>query len=548
MPIDDPMKMIALRNISIKTKILLLMILSVVSILLTSTYFTQKMIEKDAEANLQKDGFNIVREIDSAITTEQAFNKLDVINEDLLDMMAIRTNIERIDLFSFSPAGDLLPFTSKMTVPHSPIVLSSEDIDRVKKDQIISKAEQIGKVNYVNVIAPVHFQNKVFGLIEMKMSRKEFDRLHEKERNQAFTITFLSVLLISGLFAVSMTRMIHRPIQDLLKAMSKVKGGDLTVSIVPRARDELGKLTDSFNSMILMIRQSVEANQALLDRIHTFNEELQNKIDAATEELQKRNDELLRANRSIYQMQKQLVHSKELAAIGQLAATVAHELGTPLHSVFGHLQLLLDEGGLTEDARRRLSIMRSQVERLINSIQQLLNTTRFPETDFDWIELNVVLEDLCVLFSPETMAKRIAVVKEFDPNLPKLLASYSQMQGVFLNLIDNAIDELSDGGTLAIRTKRIAPPKEALRSAWEESADTDWIEVTVQDNGRGIPSDQFQKIFEPFYTSKEPGQGSGLGLSICRDIVQRHGGVIAVESRLTEVSRFIVRLPVRKRV
>jgi signal transduction histidine kinase len=379
------------------------------------------------------------------------------------------------------------------------------------------------------------------------MSRKEFDRLHAKEQNQAFNITLLSVLLISGLFAVSMNRMIHRPIQALLKAMSKVKGGDLTVSIVPRAQDELGKLTDSFNSMIQMIRQSVEANQALLDRIHSFNEELQNKIDAATDELQKRNDELLRANRSIYQMQKQLVHSRELAAIGQLAATVAHELGTPLHSVFGHLQLLLDEGGLTEDARRRLSIMRSQVERLISSIQQLLNTTRFPETDFDWIELNVVLEDLCVLFSPETMAKRIAVVKEFDPNLPKLLASYSQMQGVFLNLIDNAIDELSDGGTLAIRTKRIAPPKDASRLVWEEAADADWVEVTVQDNGRGIPSDQFQKIFEPFYTSKDPEQGSGLGLSICRDIVQRHGGVITVESRLTEGSRFIVRLPVRKR-
>jgi signal transduction histidine kinase len=184
---------------------------------------------------------------------------------------------------------------------------------------------------------------------------------------------------------------------------------------------------------------------------------------------------------------------------------------------------------------------------LISSIQQLLNTTRFPETDFDWIELNVVLEDLCVLFSPETMAKRIAVVKEFDPNLPKLLASYSQMQGVFLNLIDNAIDELSDGGTLAIRTKRIAPPKDASRLVWEEAADADWVEVTVQDNGRGIPSDQFQKIFEPFYTSKDPEQGSGLGLSICRDIVQRHGGVITVESRLTEGSRFIVRLPVRKR-
>ncbi|MBI3811971.1 MAG: HAMP domain-containing protein, partial [Nitrospirae bacterium] len=346
---------------------------------------------------------------------------------------------------------------------------------------------------------------------------------------------------------VSMTRMIHRPIENLLRAMARVKEGDLTVSIVPQAQDELGRLTGSFNSMIQTIQQSAEANQILMDRIHTFNEELQNKIDAATEELQKRNDELMRANRSIYQMQKQLVHSNELAAIGQLATTVAHELGTPLHSVSGHLQLLLSEEGLTEDARRRLSIMQSQVERLINSIQQLLITTRLPETDFDWIELNVILEDLFILFLPETIAKRITVVKEFDPSLPKLLASHSQMQGVFLNLIDNAIHELSSGGTLRVQTKRINPPRDPSQRLWEESHDSDWIEVTIQDTGRGIAPDHLQKIFEPFFTSKSPGQGTGLGLSICQDVVRRHGGMITVESRLNEGSRFIVRLPVRKR-
>lgn len=536
------------KNISIKTKLLLLTITSVVAILFTSNYFTQNMIEKDAEDNLRQETINVVREIDSSVATDyHSLTNLNEINEDLMDMITIHSDIERIDLYSFSPEGKVLPITSKMSVPHSQAALSQNDIDKVHKDQTIYKPERIGKVNYVNVISPIHLKGTVIGLIQMKMSRKEFDRMHHKERSQAFVITLLSVLMISGLFAISTTRMIHRPIENLLKAMSRVKAGDLTVSIVPKTQDELGRLTQSFNSMIQMIRQSVEANQALLDRIHTFNEELQNKIDAATEELQRRNDDLMRANRSIYQMQKQLVHSKELAAIGQLAATVAHELGTPLHSVFGHLQLLLDEGGLNEDARRRLSIMRSQVERLINSIQQLLNTTRFPETDFDWIELNVVLEDLCVLFSPETTAKRITVIKEFDSNLPKLLASYSQMQGVFLNLIDNAIDELSDGGTLAIGTKRVASPKGALRTGWEEAADIGWVEVTVEDTGRGIPLDRVQKIFEPFYTSKDPGQGTGLGLSICRDIVHRHGGVINVESRMDEGSRFIVRLPLRKR-
>jgi signal transduction histidine kinase len=536
------------KNISIKTKLLLLTITSVVAILFASNYFTQSMIEKNAEANLRQETENVVKEIDSAVATVyRNLTNIDEINEDLMDMITIHSDIERIDLYSFSPEGMLLPVTSKMSVPHPPASLSQDDIDKVNMNQILYKPERIGKVNYVNVISPFHLKGRVIGLIQMKLSRKEYDRLQNEERSHAFVITLLSVLMIGGLFAVSMTRMIHRPIENLLKAMARVKAGDLTVSIFSETQDELGRLTQSFNSMIQTIKQTAEANQALLGRIHTFNEELQNKIDAATEELQTRNDELTRANRSIYQMQKQLLHSNELAAIGQLAATVAHELGTPLHSVFGHLQLLLVESGLSEDARRRLSIMQSQLERLINSIRQLLNTTRYPETDFDWIELNVILDDLCVLFSPETIAKQITVVKELDPNLPKLLASHSQMQGVFLNLIDNAIDELSGGGTLRIRTKRTTLPIDASFPAREEAAKTDWVEVTVQDNGRGIPPDQIQKIFEPFFTSKDPGQGSGLGLSICRDIVQRHGGTISVESRLTEGSRFIVRLPVRKR-
>jgi hypothetical protein len=139
--------MSAFNNISIKTKILLMMILCVVLILLISTYFTQSIIEKNAETTLQKDAVNIVREIDSAVTTEQTLSDLEVINEDLMDMMAIRTNIERIDLFSFSPDGKLLPLTSKMTAPHSPLPLSPEDIEKVKQGQILSRSERIGKVN-----------------------------------------------------------------------------------------------------------------------------------------------------------------------------------------------------------------------------------------------------------------------------------------------------------------------------------------------------------------------------------------------------------------
>lgn len=526
----------------IKIKILILMIVSVLSVLLISTYYTQKIIANDAETTLQDEIIKIVKQIDSSVVTARELTNIAAIDENFQELMFIRSNIARIDLFVLQNNGALKLLISKTTVPLKQTRIAAGDVDQIKMGRILSKTELIDGVNYVNVIAPVHLNERVFGLTEVKISRKDFDSIIAKHRKQAFIIAIISVLFIMAMMLLSLNHLIHRPIQRLLWAMGRVKDGDLSVSVTPRTKDEIGTLTDSFNEMVRKIKESTEVNSSLLNQVNSFNEELQKKIETATKEIQHRNEELVDANQAIYKMQKELGHSNRLAAFGQLAANVAHELGTPLHSVSGHLQLLMEETNLSETMRRRMVIMQSQVDRLVKSIQNLLDTTRPPDTSFERVDMNILLEELIILILPETVSKQIIVDKEFQHDLPKIYGSPRKLQEIFLNLLDNAIDASPQGSVITVKTKAVAS-EDGSQGPESTPSQTGWLHVIIKDTGRGIPQDSLQHIFEPFYTTKDRGQGTGLGLAICQDIIHSYHGIVMVESKVDEGSTFTVKIP-----
>ncbi|MEP9411973.1 MAG: HAMP domain-containing protein [Candidatus Brocadia sp.] len=529
----------------IKVKILFIIIFSLILILFASTYYSQKIIEKNAVTNLKDDAVKIVKHVNLSLVTAEEIAETKEIDEILKELMLVRPNIVRIDFFSFQTEGALKPLISRTTGSIPQTILKQRDINRVKKGKIILNLEKINNVNYVRVIAPVRFRKKIYGLIEIKSSLKEFDELLAKQRKYAFIIAIISVCFIIIILVFSINQIILRPIQKLLKAMSKVKEGDLEVEVIPGTDDEIGKLTASFNSMVQTIRKNTREKESLLRQIHSFNEQLQCKIQMATEELQKRNEELSYANQSIYKMQKQLGHTRRLAAVGELAAMVAHEIGTPLHSISGHLQLLMEEVGLSKEVYRRVGIMQSQLERVISSIQHILDTTRPPDVYYDWIDLNRLLEDIVVLVLPETLSKQITIKKEFQQNLPKIFGVCSQLHEVFLNLIDNAIDASPQGGTISVTTKHIVTDM-GCSALGGELGEINWIQISVKDYGKGISDDDLRHIFEPFYTTKDRGRGTGLGLAISQEIVHRHCGIITGESKINEGSVFTVRFPLKK--
>jgi len=302
--------------------------------------------------------------------------------------------------------------------------------------------------------------------------------------------------------------------------MSEAETGQLNVEVPIRSRDEIGFLGDHFNRM--------------LARLSQFNEELTRRIEAATRELAEKNEELRRANESLYQAQLKLAQAEKLSALGQMAATMAHEIGTPLNSISGYIQLMLTEGAGSEVTARRLKIIESQLERLTQIIRNLLQSTKQPVPKLRAMNVNLLLENLISLTHPGMTKRGIQLHRQLHDSLPPIAGDPELLQQVFLNLMTNAIDAMPEGGVLTVATS--SPPQASLNGQV--------IEVVVMDNGMGMSEEVKEKAKEPFFTTKDPGKGAGLGLAICDEIIRSHHGRMEIESKEGKGSAVRVQLPV----
>jgi len=229
------------------------------------------------------------------------------------------------------------------------------------------------------------------------------------------------------------------------------------------------------------------------------------------------------------QLQASLAQSEKLAAVGQLAAGVAHEINNPLTAIQANAQLL--QRSLTAPENGQLDMVELIIEaseRATQAVRDLLDFARRERFQVGPTDLNETIQRTLALMGPELGSRFISL--QFDPaiDLPVINASQDHLQGVWLNLLINAIDAIDDG-----------PAVIAIKSYQIENS----IHVSVTDSGQGIPADQISRIFEPFYTTKEPGRGTGLGLSVCHQIVTRHGGQIRVSSQPGVGTTFTVILP-----
>jgi signal transduction histidine kinase len=218
---------------------------------------------------------------------------------------------------------------------------------------------------------------------------------------------------------------------------------------------------------------------------------------------------------------------------------MAHQIGTPLNSISGYLQLILQDGNLQSKDQGRLKIIESQLDRLADSVKNLLSFTRQPKPQLKSLEVNEVLEELIHLSEPWFLARNVKLAKHLSPNLPRILGDPTHLQTLFLNLITNALDAMPNGGVLTIKTRQRLPPP----SSKEER----WLEIAMTDTGIGITEESKKRIFEPFFTTKKMGEGTGLGLAICEKIIKEHSGRIEIESEVGRGSTFLISLPVLER-
>ena len=225
--------------------------------------------------------------------------------------------------------------------------------------------------------------------------------------------------------------------------------------------------------------------------------------------------------------QAQLMHSTKLAAIGQLAANVAHEINNPLTAVLMRVGLFLESGSFDEADGQKLRLMEQEVLRARTILRNLLDFARETELNIAEVNLSDVVRGTMPLADHRAELEGVRIEERHVGRLPRVAVDVNQFQQVLVNLVNNAVDSMEPGGTLKVET----------------FAERGWVNVQVSDTGCGIPPDDVDRIFEPFFTTKPDVSGTGLGLSVSHGIVLKHGGTIDVDSELEVGSTFTVRLP-----
>ena len=233
--------------------------------------------------------------------------------------------------------------------------------------------------------------------------------------------------------------------------------------------------------------------------------------------------------------QAHLIQAGKMRALGELVAGVAHELNNPLMAADTFLHVIREHLPEEDENRHRVDLIQKCNERIAKIINHLRDFSRQSRFDFHQIEVNEPVENALLITGQQLLNHNIRIVKNFQPDIPKIWGDANQLEQVFLNLISNAKDAMERG-----KHKRELTISTALirHNGWKD------VQISVKDTGTGIPEENVEKIFEPFFSTKEVGKGSGLGLSICYGIIEAHGGKIEVESKVDEGATFRVILPV----
>ncbi|MBI2556131.1 MAG: ATP-binding protein, partial [Planctomycetes bacterium] len=246
-------------------------------------------------------------------------------------------------------------------------------------------------------------------------------------------------------------------------------------------------------------------------------------------ELGKRVREIRHAYEELKSMQNKLLQAEKMASIGLLASSLAHELDTPLTTISGYCELL-EEDIRDEKLLSRIKIIYEQIIKCQKTIRNLLDFSRKSTCEKKICNIHHLINNTLLLVEHRLKIHKINLHKTLDEDVPPLLVDGNQIQQVILNLVNNAVDALPQGGDMFIETRL---NKEAKS-----------VEIVFDDNGIGISSEDLKRVFDPFFTTKEPGRGTGLGLSICNNIISAHNGEITLESRLGNGTRFVVSLPI----
>ncbi|MCP9451207.1 MAG: HAMP domain-containing histidine kinase [Nitrospira sp.] len=369
----------------------------------------------------------------------------------------------------------------------------------------------------------VRRQPLIYGVVQVGLSE---EKMNQALNTMIGNVTFITLtVILAGIVAtVLLTRRITTPLKTLVASARRIAAGDLTVSVASTTRDEVGQLTTVFNQMIeALCERDAQVKQAY-GELEDLNQSLEQRVRQRTSELQAANEKL-----------------KELDRLkSTFVSVVSHELRTPMTSIKGYVENLLDglAGALTEKQTHTLERVKHNIDRLTRMINELLDLSKIEagrlELQLAPINIADLVEDVIENYQAAARQKSLTVRLLLSPPLPPVRADSDKLHRVLINLIHNAIKFTPEGGEIRIEVTARA---------------NDFVEVSVSDTGPGIPSNELDKIFDTFYRSQSApveARGAGLGLTIAKNLVELHGGVMWVESTVGKGSRFSFTIPVAR--
>lgn len=337
-----------------------------------------------------------------------------------------------------------------------------------------------------------------------------YQPLSSLERNIILGQGLIAISIIMDLIVIALfgfyilSRRVIRPIHELIRTTEDIGRGRFP------SKTDLGGVKE--------INQLNSALKRMYDEIEISKMKLKGNIQALEE-----------SNQALLRTQRELIASEKLASLGKLSAGVAHEIGNPLSAIRGYVEVLMKDYILPDKERTEfLKSVEKEVERIDKIIRTLLDYSRPRAFELERVDVNDAIRDAADIVNTQGLLKNIDLKLELSSGLTPIEVDPYQLSQVFINLILNAKDAIVQDGTIIISSSKTLD---------------EWIEVKVKDNGTGIPKEIIDKIFDPFFSTKEPGKGTGLGLSVSQRIVHFFGGRITVESETEKGSVFRITFP-----
>lgn len=358
----------------------------------------------------------------------------------------------------------------------------------------------------------------VLGVLDILYSLDEIDNTIQANTITVASISLGFILVASLLLSVLVHRMVYVPLRDLESGAKRLSSGNLEQLIPVRSGDEFGQLATSFNTMTQELQKS---ELELREWAHT----LEQKVEKRTRELRVAEAEAVRG--------------EKLASVGLLAAGVAHELNNPLTGIltFSHLlRKKMPDGSLEAED---LDLVIRETKRCAAIIRRLLDFSRDKAPEKKFADLNEIIENTVRIVEQPAHLHNIEITLDLDRDLPSVWVEPDLIEQVIMNMLVNAQHAIEDDGNITIRCRR--SPELRIPDLGMEPVPM--VEISIIDTGCGIPEEDLQRIFDPFFSSKEVGKGTGLGLSVSHGIVRAHGGCIEVESMIGRGTTFRICFP-----